>query len=59
MVKGEVYYTLQKLDPVSVEKDGRRVNEYSVIPDFDGKQDIVLLTLTKSKAFLSRLLKVF
>lgn len=53
LVRGEVYYTLQKLDAISKEKDGRVVNEFSVIPDFDGKQDIVLLTLTKSKAILS------
>lgn len=53
LVKGEIYYSLQKLDSVSREKDGRIVKEFSVIPDFDGKQDIVLLTLTKNKAILS------
>ena len=52
-VKGEVYYSLQKLDATNKEVAGRIVKEYSVIPDFDGKQDIVLLTLTKSKAVLS------
>lgn len=53
LVRGEVYYSLQKLDEVSKEQEGRIVKEFSVIPDFDGKQDIVLLTLTKSKALLS------
>ena len=53
LISGETYYSLQKLDEVSKEKDGRLVKEFSVIPDNDGKQDIVLLTLTKSKALLS------
>jgi len=53
LVSGEVYYSLQKLDETQKEKDGSMVKEFSVIPDFDGKQDIVLLTLTKSKALLS------
>ncbi len=53
LVRGEVYYSLQKLDATNKEVAGRIVKEYSVVPDFDGKQDIVLLTLTKSKAFLS------
>jgi hypothetical protein len=53
LVAGESYYSLQKLDEISKEVDGRVIKEFSVVPDFDGKQDIVLLTLTKNKAFLS------
>jgi len=52
-VVGEMYYSLQKLEETSREIDGKIVKEFSVVNDFDGKQDIVLLTLTKNKALLS------
>ena len=53
MVKGETYYSLQKLEHIDKEMNGKIAKEFSVIPDTDGIQDIVLLTLTKSKAILS------
>lgn len=53
VIRGEIYYSLQKLDHVTKEMNGKITKEFSVINDADGKQDIVLLTLTKSKAMLS------
>ena len=53
LVKGETYYSLQKLDCIDKEMNGRIAKEFSVVPDADGIQDVVLLTLTKSKAILS------
>lgn len=53
IVNGETYYSLQKLDSISVERDGKLVKEFSVIPDSDGKHDIVLLTLTTNKVIIS------
>lgn len=49
----EMYYALQKLDYMNKENGGRITKEFSVVPDYDGVQDIVLLTLTKTKAILS------
>ena len=49
----EMYYALQKLDYTNKENNGKITKEFSVIPDYDGMQDIVLLTLTKTKAILS------
>ncbi len=53
VISGETYYSLQKLDHIDKEMDGKITKEFSVINDADGMQDIVLLTLTKSKAILS------
>lgn len=53
VIKGETYYSLQKLDHTDKERDGKITKEFFVINDADGMQDIVLLTLTKSKAILS------
>ena len=53
VISGETYYSLQKIDHVDKESNGRIVKEFSVIRDEDGMQDIVLLTLSKSKAILS------
>lgn len=53
VIKGEVYYSLQKLDHIDKESSGKIIKEFSVLRDSDGMQDIVLLTLTKSKAILS------
>jgi len=53
VIKGETYYSLQKLDHIDKESGGKITKEFSVINDMDGMQDIVLLTLTKSKAILS------
>lgn len=53
VVMGETYYSLQKLDHTDKEMDGKIAKEFYVVNDADGMQDIVLLTLTKSKAVLS------
>lgn len=53
VIKGETYYSLQKLDHIDKESNGKITKEFSVINDSDGMQDIVLLTLTNSKAMLS------
>ena len=53
VTSGETYYSLQKLDHVAKEMNGKTTKEFSVLNDADGMQDIVLLTLTKSKALLS------
>ncbi len=53
VVRGETYYSLQKLEHTDKEMDGRIAKEFFVVNDSDGMQDIVLLTLTKSKAILS------
>ena len=53
VVEGETYYSLQKIDHVDKELNGRITKEFAVIRDEDGMQDIVLLTLTKNKAMLS------
>ena len=53
VVRGETYYSLQKLDHIDKEVGGKIAKEFSVVNDADGMQDIVLLTLTKSKAILS------
>jgi len=53
VIKGEKYYSLQKLDHIDKESNGKITKEFSVMDDTQGKQDIVLLTLTKNKAMLS------
>lgn len=53
VIKGEIYYSLQKLDHIDKEKDGKITKEFAVMKDADGVQDIVLVTLTKNKAMLS------
>ena len=53
VVRGETYYSLQKLEHTDKEMDGKITKEFFVVNDADGMQDIVLLTLTKSKAILS------
>ena len=53
VIKGETYFSLQKLEPVGKDLNGKITKEFSVVDDDDGIQDIVLLTLSKSKAILS------
>ena len=53
VIRGQVYYSLQKLAHTDKEMDGKVIKEFAVVNDTDGVQDIVLLTLTKSKAILS------
>ena len=53
VLKGETYYSLLKLDHTDKEMNGKITKEFAVMNDSDGMQDIVLLTLTKSKAMLS------
>lgn len=53
VVSGQTYYSLQKLDHTDKEMDGKITKEFFVVNDADGMQDIVLITLTKSKAILS------
>jgi len=53
VIKGEIYYSLQKIDHIDKESNGKIAKEFSVMRDADGMQDIVLLTLSKSKAMLS------
>ena len=53
VISGQTYYSLQKLDHTAKEMDGKITKEFFVVNDADGVQDIVLLTLAKSKAILS------
>ena len=53
VIYGQKYYSLQKLDHTDKEMDGKITKEFFVVNDGDRIQDIVLLTLTKSKAILS------
>ena len=53
IVRGETYYSLQKLDHTDKEMDGKITKEFSVLNSTHRAQDIVLLTITKSKAILS------
>ncbi len=53
VIRGETYYSLQKLDYIDKDVNGKITKEFSVVRDVDGVQDIVLLTLTKNKAMLS------
>ncbi|MBQ8043669.1 MAG: hypothetical protein IJ272_05915 [Clostridia bacterium] len=53
VISGETYYSLQKLEHTDKEMDGKITKEFFVVNDSDGMQDVVLLTLTKSKAILS------
>ena len=53
LLRGTTYYSLQKLEHVSKEMDGKTMKEFSVLNDSAGIQDIILLTLTRSKAILS------
>ena len=53
VIRGETYYSLQKLDHIDKEMNGKITKEFSVIKDKDGLQDIILVTLTKNKAILS------
>ena len=46
------FYSLQKIEPISVETNGKINKEFNVITEGDS-QDIVLLTLTSKKAILS------
>jgi len=51
--KGNSLFTLQKLDSTGREEDGKIKKTFTIIPDNQEKQMIVLLTLTKSRAILS------
>ena len=53
VVSGETYYSLQKIEHVDKEVNGKITKEFAVINVAGRMQDIVLLTLTKSKAILS------
>lgn len=53
LIEGEPYYSLQKLEDVSIEKNGKMVREFSVMKYNSKQQDIVLLTLANTKAVLS------
>ncbi|MBR5227742.1 MAG: hypothetical protein IKV94_03800 [Clostridia bacterium] len=46
------FYSLQKLEPISIESNGKINKEFNVISEGEA-QDIVLLTLTNKKAILS------
>lgn len=50
--KGNAFLSLQKIEHIESEEDGKLKKIFNVIAD-DEKQLIVLLTLTKSKAILS------
>lgn len=51
--KGNSLFTLQKIDSIGREEEGKIKKTFTVIPDEQEKQMVVLLTLTKSKAILS------
>lgn len=51
--KGNVFLSLQKIDPIDSQQDGKFKKTFNVICGGEEKQLIVLLTLTKSKAILS------
>lgn len=52
-MKGNSLFTLEKIDSITREEEGKIKKTFSIIPTNDDKQLIVLLTLTKSKAILS------
>lgn len=52
LIEGEAYYSLQKLEETSIEKNGKIVREFSVIQYNSKQQDVVLLTLANSKVIL-------
>jgi hypothetical protein len=51
--KGNAFLSLQKIDNIDSEQDGKIKKTFNVICAGEEKQLIVLLTLTKSKAILS------
>ncbi|MEG1705215.1 MAG: hypothetical protein RR290_01405 [Clostridia bacterium] len=51
--KGNVFLSLQKIDPIDSQEEGKLKKIFNVICAGEEKQLIVLLTLTKSKAILS------
>lgn len=53
VIRGEIYYSLQKLECIDKETDGRITKEFSVGNHSKGAQDIVLLTLANNRAILS------
>lgn len=53
VINGEPYYSLQRLDYITKESNGKVAKEFSAINDLNREQDIVLLTLAKGKALLS------
>lgn len=50
---GNMGLSLQKLQHIDRQEEGKLKKEFNVIPDDDGVQDIVLLTLTANKAIVS------
>ena len=52
-MKGNSLFTLQKLDAIGRDEEGKIKKTFTVVPSGDERQVIVLLTLTKSKAILS------
>ena len=53
VVQGEVYYSLQKIEHIDRETNGKITKEFSVIKDNQKIQNIVLLTISKNKAVLT------
>jgi hypothetical protein len=51
--RGNAFLSLQKIDSIDSEQDGKFKKTFNVICGGEDKQLIVLLTLTKSKAILS------
>ena len=52
-MKGNSLFTLQKIDSIGREEDGKIKKTFTILPTSEEKQMVVLLTLTKSKAILS------
>lgn len=50
---GNLSLSLQKIECVNVEEDGKIKKEFNVIPEDDDIEDIVLVTLTNNKAIIS------
>lgn len=52
LAKMEIYYSLQQIDHIDREANGKVIKEFSVFPNRE-EQNVVLVTLTSSKAILS------
>lgn len=52
-MKGQKFYSLQKLDYIDKDEESKKIKEFNVVANNEEKSKIVLLTLTASKAILS------
>jgi len=52
-IEGTLSLSLQKIESLNIEEEGKIKKEFSVIPDSDYIENIVLVTLTNNKAIIS------